>query len=149
MIKTHSIQNQSKINCKQFLQAIRAFNSNILLITIREKRNHSKGFYEPLSNKSFQLILATYYQRNYFRHYILTTIRDIQNNHYKPLPGKLLPSMLTRVYHRIPNSSSCLETIYYSQFPPEILKYWVGVQWGQSYLMGRRCLFSLGWPAFQ
>ena len=31
---------------------------------------------------------------------------------------------------------------------PETLKYWVGVQWGQSYLMGRRCLFSLGWPHF-
>ena len=29
--------------------------------------------------------------------------------------------------------------------PPKTLKYWVGVQWGQSYLMGRRCLFSLGW----
>ena len=29
------------------------------------------------------------------------------------------------------------------------LKYWVGVQPGQSYLMGRRCLFSLGWPPFQ
>ena len=26
---------------------------------------------------------------------------------------------------------------------PEILKYRVGVQRGQSYLMGRRCLFSL------
>ena len=28
---------------------------------------------------------------------------------------------------------------------PETLKYWVGVQRGQSYLM---CLFSLGWPPF-
>ena len=27
------------------------------------------------------------------------------------------------------------------------LKFWVGVQWGQSNLMGR-CLFSLGWPLF-
>ena len=31
---------------------------------------------------------------------------------------------------------------------PRHLKYWVGVQRGQSYLMGRRCLFSLGWPPF-
>ena len=31
---------------------------------------------------------------------------------------------------------------------PETLKYWVGVQQGHSYLMGRRCLFSLGWPPF-
>ena len=31
---------------------------------------------------------------------------------------------------------------------PKTLKYWVGVQWGQSYLMGRRSLFSLGWPLF-
>ena len=31
---------------------------------------------------------------------------------------------------------------------PERLKYWVGVQWGQSYLMGILCLFSLGWPPF-
>ena len=29
------------------------------------------------------------------------------------------------------------------------LKGWVGVQWGQSYLMGRRCLFSLVWSPFQ
>ena len=36
----------------------------------------------------------------------------------------------------------------FPQFLPEILKYWVGVQWGQSSLMGRRCLFSLGWPPF-
>ena len=31
-------------------------------------------------------------------------------------------------------------------FTLETLKYWVGVQQGQSYLMGRRCLFSFGWP---
>ena len=31
---------------------------------------------------------------------------------------------------------------------PKTLKYWVGAQRGQSYLMGRRCLFSLGWPPF-
>ena len=31
---------------------------------------------------------------------------------------------------------------------PEALKYWVGVQHTQSYLMGRRCLFSLGWWPF-
>ena len=32
---------------------------------------------------------------------------------------------------------------------PKTIKYWVGVQLGQSYLMGRRCLFSLCWPPFQ
>ena len=26
------------------------------------------------------------------------------------------------------------------------LKYWVGAQQSQSYLMGRRCFFSLDWP---
>ena len=31
---------------------------------------------------------------------------------------------------------------------PETLIYWVGVPRGQSYLMGRRCLFSLGWQSF-
>ena len=30
-------------------------------------------------------------------------------------------------------------------FIPETLKCWVGVQRGQSYFMGRRCLFSLGY----
>ena len=35
------------------------------------------------------------------------------------------------------------------QFIPETLKYWVGVQRGQSYLMGRSCLFSHGWRPFQ
>ena len=31
---------------------------------------------------------------------------------------------------------------------PETLKHRVGVQRVQSYLMGRKCLFSLGWPPF-
>ena len=35
-----------------------------------------------------------------------------------------------------------------SKIPEALIKYWVGVQRGQSYLMGRRCLFSLGWPPF-
>ena len=35
-----------------------------------------------------------------------------------------------------------------SDFSPEALKYWVGVQRGHSYLIRRRCLFSLGWPPF-
>ena len=35
-----------------------------------------------------------------------------------------------------------------STFSPETLKYWVGVQRGHSYLIGRRCLFSFGWPHF-
>ena len=26
---------------------------------------------------------------------------------------------------------------------PDTLKYWVGVQWGHSYLMGRRCPLAL------
>ena len=29
------------------------------------------------------------------------------------------------------------------------LKYWGGIQQGQSYLMGRSWLFSFGWPLFQ
>ena len=35
-----------------------------------------------------------------------------------------------------------------SKVSPEALKYWVGVQRSHCYLMGRRCLFSLGWPPF-
>ena len=31
---------------------------------------------------------------------------------------------------------------------PKTVKYWVGVDWGHSYLMGRRCVFSLSWPPF-
>ena len=37
---------------------------------------------------------------------------------------------------------------FMKDFAPETLKYWIGVQWGQSYLMGRNCLFSFGWPPF-
>ena len=33
-------------------------------------------------------------------------------------------------------------------FSAKTLKYWVGVQQEHSYLMGRRCLLSLGWPPF-
>ena len=42
-----------------------------------------------------------------------------------------------------------LEFICSIIFIPETLKYWFGVQRGQSYLMGRRCLFSHEWPLFQ
>ena len=31
---------------------------------------------------------------------------------------------------------------------PKTLKYWIGLQRGQSYLMGRRCLLNCGWPPF-
>ena len=31
---------------------------------------------------------------------------------------------------------------------PKTLQYWVGIQRGQSYILGRRCLFSLGWQPF-
>ena len=41
-----------------------------------------------------------------------------------------------------------VQEFYDTLFLPKTLKYWVGVQWGQSYLMGRRCLFSLGWQPF-
>ena len=36
-----------------------------------------------------------------------------------------------------------IETFY-----SETFKYCVGVQWGQSYLRGRSCLFNLGWQPF-
>ena len=45
----------------------------------------------------------------------------------------------------------CLQSLQVkavAYFDPETLKYWVDVQQGQSYLMGERCLFSLGWPCF-
>ena len=31
---------------------------------------------------------------------------------------------------------------------PKTFKYWVGAQWSQSYLVGRKRLFSLGWLPF-
>ena len=39
-------------------------------------------------------------------------------------------------------------TIHQNSQDTETLKYWLGVQQGQSYLMGRRNLFSLVWPPF-
>ena len=43
--------------------------------------------------------------------------------------------------------SNLFNCSFYSTNPySETLKYWFGVQWSQSYLMGRRSLFSLGWP---
>ena len=49
----------------------------------------------------------------------------------------------------LPNLPKKLPTRYYilPNFP-ETLKYWVGNQRGHSYLMGRRCLFSIDWPPF-
>ena len=43
---------------------------------------------------------------------------------------------------------ACLFNVLLLFWHEYALKYWVGVQRGQSYLMGRRCLFSLGWPPF-
>ena len=45
-------------------------------------------------------------------------------------------------------SASLLYKSLYILFLPKTLKYWVAVPLGQSYLMGRRCLSSLGWPPF-
>ena len=55
----------------------------------------------------------------------------------------LLPwrSLIKVITCRTPNRNLDLDDL-------ETLKYWVGVQRGQSNLMGRRCLFSLGWPPF-
>ena len=39
----------------------------------------------------------------------------------------------------------CITFLLVKIFSPETLKYWAGVQRGYSYLMGRRCLVSLGW----
>ena len=39
-------------------------------------------------------------------------------------------------------------TLIYQFIIPKTLKYWFGVQQGQSYLIRRRYLFSLGWPPF-
>ena len=47
-------------------------------------------------------------------------------------------------YRAYPSTSADLRFSFLS----ETLKYWVGVQWGQLYRMGRRCLFSLGWRPF-
>ena len=63
---------------------------------------------------------------------------------------KLFKSIFTTVLLNIEKSLGkgsgwIIEKIQAWIFLPETLKYWVGVQRGQSYLMGRRCLFSLGW----
>ena len=47
-----------------------------------------------------------------------------------------------------PRFLSSLQAGGNNPYSPRHLKYWVGVLRGQSYLMGRRCLFSLGWPPF-
>ena len=39
-----------------------------------------------------------------------------------------------------------INDLLYGTFIPETLKYWVGVQQGQSYLMGRKGLSGLDWP---
>ena len=58
-------------------------------------------------------------------------------------------SYSAEIFHLLVALSRALFPIKLSHnFPPETLKYWVGVQRGQSYLMGRRCLFSLGWQPF-
>ena len=48
-------------------------------------------------------------------------------------------------------SKGCKPVNFEPQFepPPETLKYQVGVQRDQSYLMGRRYLLSLGWLPIQ
>ena len=58
--------------------------------------------------------------------------------------------LLSTMYSNIAMYDSLnLQLIFYKMiFTPETLKYRVGVQRGQSYLMGKGCLFSYGWPPF-
>ena len=47
--------------------------------------------------------------------------------------------------HRVPLHSLFCNPLFHRV---QTLKYWFGVPWGKSFLMGR-CLFSLGWQPFQ
>ena len=58
-----------------------------------------------------------------------------------------------KVYARVIRKYAAIEILFCSsrnvtavqeEMCQKTLKYWVGVQRGQSYLTGRRCLFSLG-----
>ena len=69
--------------------------------------------------------------------------------------NKVYPHRTTLLCWKTKNLSLIILKDKKSQFVPinllvekHLLKYWVGAQRSQSYFMGRRCLFSLGWPLF-
>ena len=65
------------------------------------------------------------------------------NDIYACLLGKTLNKQVCKYLKHIQN---CLKSEL--RVFPETLKYWVGVQRGQFYLMGRIFHFILGWPHF-
>ena len=67
--------------------------------------------------------------------------------------SKITSANLWKPIHDIINYSTSVHVLLYLESVesldirivfPKTMKYWVGVQRGQSYLMRRRCLFSLG-----
>ena len=70
------------------------------------------------------------------------------SNTLKQFVGKLPTNCLRVSDHFVILVLEGLTLLYYIllllYYFPETLKFWIDVQWGQSYLMGRRCLFSLG-----
>ena len=85
--------------------------------------------------------------------YITLSINFIYHNWSIYLNSKCALNVLSYSLSRIASPKVNIYTINKtlichgekSAFPPKTLKYWVGVQRGQSYLMGRRCLFRFGW----
>ena len=55
---------------------------------------------------------------------------------------------INRMVNSVQQEKCRAKTWTLEELQMETLKYWVGVQRGHSYLMGRRCLFSFGWPPF-
>ena len=80
-------------------------------------------YYDCWKVLSGYLVIHIFYAKNYIYIYIYIYIMSIMQT--QP--------------HLVCVTNICL---------PETLKYWVGVQQDQSYLMERRCLISLGWPPF-
>ena len=63
-----------------------------------------------------------------------------EGTHSKGCPENIIKFL--RAFNTPVNKNPKKTTI--TNFIPQTLKYWFGVQQGQSYLMGRRCPFSLG-----
>ena len=79
--------------------------------------------------------------------FFLKELSRILQLFYRKSDSLIFPGKFTESKQRLSKSPPFCRSIGKIKAPRD-MKYWVGVQGGQSYLMGRRCLFSLGWQRF-
>ena len=125
-----STPTQNKINKKEVHNQLHKFFRCIKLTA----HFHDTTKQADLSNKEYRFKGKNKHWVPTKIHHALDTFMEATKKDINEQLTKILKSSYNRFFKR--------------ELFPETFKYWVGVQWGQSYLMGRRCIFGLGLPPF-